>query len=42
MIMGGALLFIAGLLLYMEYDISVVLMAVGALIAIKGLIKKMM
>ena len=41
MILGGALIFIAGLLLYMGFDVSVVLMVIGVLIFLKGLMKKM-
>ena len=42
MMLGGALIFIAGLVKSMGYDWPVVLMVVGALLFIKGLIKKMM
>ena len=42
MMLGGALVFIVGLLRYWGYDWSVVLMIIGALIFLKGLMKKMM
>lgn len=42
MMLGGALVFVAGLMRYMGYDWAVVLMAVGALVFIKGLLKKAM